>query len=183
MVKEIKKDKREDLFAATPPIEALRILFSLAVTQGVGYKNHRYSGMKIDFIDVKKAYLNAKATREIFIQLPDEDHEPSMCGKLKKAMYGTRDGAQNWEDEYMHFMKDLGFISGSSTPCVFHHPGRNLRVVVHGDDFTILGYAQELDWFRDRISKNTKSRSEGDLDLNLKITEKSEYSAAWWLGQ
>ena len=32
-----KKDKRDDLFAATPPLEALKILLSLAVTEGVGY--------------------------------------------------------------------------------------------------------------------------------------------------
>lgn len=38
VAQEIKVNKREDLFAATPPLEALKILFSLAVTEGVGYK-------------------------------------------------------------------------------------------------------------------------------------------------
>ena len=38
VAKEIKRDKREDLFAATPPLEALKILLSLAVTEGVGYR-------------------------------------------------------------------------------------------------------------------------------------------------
>ena len=98
-----------------------------------------------------------------------------MCGKLKKAMYGTRDGAQNWEDEYMRFMRDLGFISGSSTPCVFHHPGRNLRAVVHGDDFTILGHEQELDWFRDRIKKKYEAKIGGRLGPESKDHKKSEY--------
>ena len=31
VAKEIKLDKRDDLFAATPPLEAKKILFSLAV--------------------------------------------------------------------------------------------------------------------------------------------------------
>ena len=31
VAKEIKMDKREDLFAATPPLEAKKMLFSLAI--------------------------------------------------------------------------------------------------------------------------------------------------------
>ena len=38
VAQEIKFDKREDLFAATPPLEAMKLLFTLAVTEGVGYK-------------------------------------------------------------------------------------------------------------------------------------------------
>ena len=37
VAKEIKRDKREYLFAATPPLEALKILLSLALTEGIGY--------------------------------------------------------------------------------------------------------------------------------------------------
>ena len=61
-------DKREDLFAATPPLEALKMLFSLAVTEGVGYeRGQRYHGMKLDFIDVKRAYFHAKCTRDVYV--------------------------------------------------------------------------------------------------------------------
>ena len=38
VAQEIKQDKREDLFAATPPLEAKKLLLSLAVTAGIGYK-------------------------------------------------------------------------------------------------------------------------------------------------
>ena len=52
VAKEIKTNKREDLFAATPPLEALKILLSLAVTEGIGYQSGRKSqGCKLDFID------------------------------------------------------------------------------------------------------------------------------------
>ena len=37
VAKEIKTDKREDLFAATPALEATKLLFSMAVTEGIGY--------------------------------------------------------------------------------------------------------------------------------------------------
>ena len=39
-------DKREDLFAATPPLEAKKMLMSMAVTEGVGYKRGDGGGGK-----------------------------------------------------------------------------------------------------------------------------------------
>ena len=36
VAKEIKTDRRADSFAATPPLEAKKIVFSMAVTEGVG---------------------------------------------------------------------------------------------------------------------------------------------------
>ncbi len=93
-------DKREDLFATTPPLEALKALFSLAVTEGVGYeKNNKDKGRKLEFIDVRRAYFQAKPRRPVFIKLPDEDWEAGKVGKLFKSMYGTRDAAQTWEED------------------------------------------------------------------------------------
>ena len=82
----IKDDKREDLFAATPPLEAKKLSFSLWASM---------EDMCLDFIGVVRAYFHAKARRETCVDLPREDHEEGMCGKLGKAMYGTRGTAQN----------------------------------------------------------------------------------------
>ena len=86
-----------------------------------------------------------------------------MCGELRKSMYGTRDAAQNWEFEYSDFMESVGFKRGKSSPCVFHHPARNVRAVIHGDDFTILGNAQDLDWFRRCIGERYEVKYRGRL--------------------
>jgi len=51
----------------------------------------------------------------------------------------------NWEKEYVKFMLSAGFIRGQASPCLFYHPGKDIRVVVHGDDFTILGAEYHLD--------------------------------------
>ena len=100
VAKDLKTNRRDDLFAATPPLEAKQALFSLAVTKGIGWTGERSKGMKVDFIDVRRAYSHAKARRDVYVQLPPEDQEEGMCGKLMKSMYGTRDAAQNWEQEY-----------------------------------------------------------------------------------
>ena len=41
VAKEVKLDKREDLFAATPPIEALKLLISLWMTRGIGKRGSK----------------------------------------------------------------------------------------------------------------------------------------------
>ena len=48
---------------------------------------------------------------------------------LKKAMYVTRDAAQNWEMEYTEMMVDAGFRQGLYSACVFYHEQKNIRVV------------------------------------------------------
>ena len=53
VAKEFNVGKREDLFAATPPLEAKKMLFSMAVTEGVGHQSgNQEEGMKIDFIHI-----------------------------------------------------------------------------------------------------------------------------------
>ena len=103
VAKEIKRDKRDVMFAATPPLEAKKAPFSLAVTEEFGSTKHsggRRRGKgprKLLFIDVKRAYFQASAKRPVYVQLPPEDASPGQCGRLNKSMYGTRDAAQNWE--------------------------------------------------------------------------------------
>ena len=67
VAKEIKMDKRLDLFAATPPLEAKKLFFSAAISEGMGYKEgERHSGMKIDFIDISMAFFQAETQQMRF---------------------------------------------------------------------------------------------------------------------
>ena len=155
MATEIKRDRREDLFAATPPLEANKMLFSLFASM---------PGMILDFGDVVRAYFHAKARRRVFVDLPKEDHEEGKCGLLKKSMYGTRDAAQNWELEYTEMMTEAGFKQGSHSVCAFYHAKENVRVVVHGDDFTALGTNKGLDWFRGVMQKKMEVKFKNRLE-------------------
>ena len=58
-------------FAATPPLEALKLLVSDAAIQRPG--TPRRSMM---LSDVARAYFEAPVKREICIELPEEDWEP-----------------------------------------------------------------------------------------------------------
>ena len=70
------------------------MLMAMAVIEGIGHVGgYKRKGYKLEFIDVKRAYFHAKARRRVYVRLPEEDNEEGNCGKLIKAMYGTRDAA------------------------------------------------------------------------------------------
>jgi hypothetical protein len=62
--RELNLSKRDDLFAGTPPLEALRFMALCCASS---------PGSIIMSIDVKRAYFYAAATRPIFIVIPNED--------------------------------------------------------------------------------------------------------------
>ena len=100
------------------------MLLSCAVTEGIGYKEKVITGMKLDFIDVRRAYYHADALREVYVSLPPGDEEEGMCGYLMKPLQGTRDSAQNSEAAYSKLLVTGGFTQGKSTPCMFYHTVR-----------------------------------------------------------
>ena len=105
VAKEFNTGVNHDLYAATPPSECLRLMLSLLASG-------RSKGVTLMYADVSRAYFYAKARRDVYIKLPAEDSEEGMCGKLDKAMYGTRDAAQNWEEEYSETLIAIGFSRG-----------------------------------------------------------------------
>ena len=73
------------------------------------------------------------------------------CAKLNRHLYGTRGAAAGWETEYSQTMVELGFRRGIASGCLFHHPTKNLRCAVYGDDFTLVGAWDDLNWFEQAI--------------------------------
>ena len=124
VAQEINTHADDDLYAATPPIEALKTLLRIAAERRFCEDN-----VTILFADVRRAYFNAKVTRDVYVRLPKEDPRSSdqgTCGKLRLSMYGTRDAAQNWEREYGSKLISWGFTKGKTSPCVYHHVKRNI---------------------------------------------------------
>ena len=71
VAQELNTQKTQDLFAATPPLEAKKLLLSLAVTEGViVLKGCKSSGKKLEFIDVRRAHVHAKAKRLVIVKSP-----------------------------------------------------------------------------------------------------------------
>ena len=71
-------------------------------------------------VDVWRAYFYAPARR-------------------RDSLYGTRDAAQNGEEELASTLSDLTLTPGIACPCVWrgHIKGEHVVATVHGDDITI----------------------------------------------
>ena len=102
-------DGTPSIFAATPPLECLKILFGLAASEQSGKRVKR----KLAFIDIRKAHLYARMLRDAYIDLPPGDEQDGYCGKLNYTLYGTRDAAHNWEIEYTGTLQELGSQLGN----------------------------------------------------------------------
>ena len=139
MAKEINTYKRQDLFAATPPLEAKKLLFSEYATIARSPANAD-NEIVLSFVDIKKAYFNGVPRRNVHLAFPKELAIPEhLVAHLKRCVYGTRDAGAIWEDCYADALMEMGFERGTASPCCFYNPTTRLRVVVHGDDFTCLG--------------------------------------------
>ena len=73
---------------------------------------------------------------------------PGTCGKLDFWLYGFRPAAAAWEKHYAELFESVGFERGHSCGVGFFHPGRDIALAVHGDDFTFCGMQEDLTWIR-----------------------------------
>ena len=105
VAREFQSDDQPDLYAGTPPLEALNAIISIAA-------NHKDT-FSIMHIDVSRAYFHAEAQRLVLVRLPREDRvgaDDGKIGLLKKSIYGTRDAASNWECDWQEHVKSWGFF-------------------------------------------------------------------------
>ena len=94
----------EEFYAATPPLEALRMILSFAAED---------PALQVSLVDISRAYFNAMIEREVFFELPPEaGYGRGHVGRLVKCLYGTRDAAQGWEGTYRGALEELGFKRG-----------------------------------------------------------------------
>ena len=142
----------EPVFAATPPLDSLRTLMVKAASRW----GRTGKSLSVQIVDVSRAHFYADAIRDVFVKLPQEDPracEEGICGKLQKTMYGTLDAAEQWSAHYCSVLASAGFKKGSSSPCHFHHPERDVWMIVHGDDFVSIGESSDQEFVKASLEK------------------------------
>jgi hypothetical protein len=159
--------EREDLFAATPPLELLKAQLSRAASK---------RGRKVLVIDVKKAHLYPKCESDVYIELPSEAGvEAGTCGKLVHWLYGFRPAAQAWESHYAGNLESIGFVRGQASPVSFYDPESDISCLVHGDDFTFVGDSSALDvveskmkeWYELKVKARLGDGPEDDKETDI----------------
>ena len=136
-----KVNDQEGLFAATPPLESVKMLILKAAR---GSRNRHAGVRKVMFLDVSKAHLYAPMLDEEFFQLPLERWTEGKCARLTHTLHGMRTATSNWEKEYSNTLEMVGFCPGRAIVVAFYHAEREVRIVVHGDDFVVQGKQSDL---------------------------------------
>ena len=168
-------ERLDELFAGTPSLGSVR----MALTHAMKKPHH-----KVMVMDVKCAFLYGDIRRNVYIELPHTDPrygDGTVVGKLKKAMYGTRDAPQIWSQVVQEAMESMGYKQSSFQPAVYYHPDKDVVVVVHVDDFLVTGDGEKLEALYQELSKKFEIKRkmlslEDDLEttyLNrtLRVTE------------
>ena len=169
VAKEFQTHSGPELYASTPPLEALKVVLSEIAT---GERR----GKVVAVVDVRRAYFYAPARRRLFVELPPEDYQAGdeqMCGLLQYSLYGTRDAAQNWEEELASTLSDLKLMRGIACPCVWQGciKGKHIVATVHGDHITIGGERSAVEFLIKMILIEYEIKKHADLEKSWKNTE------------
>ena len=104
-------DDAATTFAATPPLEGLRLMLSLAMT---GMSRNRV----LTFIDISRAHLHSDLKRAVYIRAPKEDKDckEGECWLLRKATYGLKDAGAAFDRKVENILLQMGPTQGDYSP-------------------------------------------------------------------
>ena len=164
VVREVKKASKPlaefESFSAMPPLEALKVLCSLMTSKRTSTHGKPY---KMMLIDISRAHFYGLAKRRVFCRLPEGHEQAGKCALLRKSMYGTLDAASIWQATYVELLKECGIEQRVGWPALFMHKERDLRFMVHGDDFVALGDEDGLKFLEEKLKQKFEYRVDGRL--------------------
>ena len=67
-------------------------------------------------------------------------------------MYGTLDATDRWGEHYAATLTKAGFLRGTASLRHFYHPGKDIWLLVHGDDFVTVARQAGRDYTKQILS-------------------------------
>ena len=98
-------------FAATPPIECLRLILSLIMSLPI--PKNPAEMIVLRFLDISRADPHVEIEPEVYINLPPEDPaygQADVCGLLLMNLYGTRGAGKNFEQKVAKISEACGCV-------------------------------------------------------------------------
>ena len=81
------------------------------------------------------------------MEIPKEDHaqqNPRLGARLVRSLSGTRDAPQLWAKRVGGVQRDRGYQETKKALGVFCDPIKGVELVLHVDDFLVVGEEQHL---------------------------------------
>ncbi len=136
-------------------------------------------------LDVETAFLNAPVHHDIYIKPPPGyTATAGKVLKLKKSLYGTKQGPRCWWEVLHAFLIELSYTQSTIDPCLYYkksekQPTRQLLMAVFVDDlFPAFDKQDRQQMLRD-IKKlcsrfNIQGKNEAFLVLGMRVTRDRE---------
>jgi hypothetical protein len=152
----------------TASLKAIRTVIAIATVKELRLRQY----------DFRTAYLNAVMKDEVYMRVPDGmSVKGNKVLRLKKGVYGTKQGAALWNKEITSFFVSLGFKACPTDPCIFiRNAGDEVCYIpLYVDDMLIAckTEAQELE-IKEALEKRYKITDLGDASsfLSMQIVRK-----------
>ena len=86
-----------------------------------------------------------------------------------RQLPGVHDAPARWEALYTEVIESCGCARGRADACCFYLKERGLRCVVHGDDFTLAGWGEDLDWAQQKMRWPSSARREAAWEAEPRL--------------
>ena len=132
---------------ASPVASLLQVRIFLAIIAARGY--HVMQG------DYKNAYLTADLKDFVLIVIPDGFPHAGDIAILRKAQYGTKQGARRFYDKAADDLKHIGMTQCPTEPCLFRYstPTSVCFLLLYVDDSLIGGDKEAVDFIMQQLQK------------------------------
>jgi hypothetical protein len=87
-------------------------------------------------LDLTNAYLHAPIQDVVYIIIPDGFPHAGEIARLRKAAYGTKQGARRFYDHTANVFKHIGMVQCPNEPCLF-------RYLTNDDEAFIIQYVDD----------------------------------------
>ena len=127
--------------------------------------------LKLNYINIKTAFLNPPLQEQIYMQILDllRDFEPDLKGvkdaylKLNKSFYGLKQALREWFYIVKKFFKSIGLKSANADPNLFI--GNEVYILLFVDDILITGKCRHLNITKTRILREWRYKDLGPIKV------------------
>jgi hypothetical protein len=135
---------------------------------------------KIVQLDLTNAYLHAPIQDVVYIYIPPGFPHEGDIARLRKAAYGTKQGARRFYDYTVTVLTHIGFTKCPNDPCLFrylHTDGSACFLLQYVDDALIAGDQPAVDSVQNELKKYFQCKFQTPKDflgLDLQIPTPGE---------
>ena len=111
-------------------------------------------------LDLTNAYLHAPIVDVVYIIIPEGFEGAGQIARLRKAAYGTKQGARRFYGHTALTLTQIGLKQCPNEPCLFRYTneGEECYLLQYVDDSLLSGTPKALTHLQTQLSKHFKCK-------------------------